>query len=348
MAAFKRCFSEEAKPGQILAKDAVTTDQRVILNAGTVLTEENIRRIQSWGIPWLTLRKETEKETTSIIERAYNRYKETLEDVRKSFDSVRQLGEIPVRKMQELSDTKLLPLTETPGVLTYIYRMRRKDRYTFEHSVNVALLAGTLGKWLGYKGQDLRNIVLAGLLHDIGKTRIPLMVLNKPGKLTEAEMLVMKGHAQLGYDLLKKLPGLPPDVAIGAWQHHERLDGNGYPQNLQGTEISFIGKLLAVVDVYDALTSDRVYRKKMTPLLVLEKLLDERRDKLDAQMCTTFVYNVQDYLIGNRVRLSNGEDAEVIRIGTAIGCRPLVRTASGKFIDLEQEKNIAIIDLIKS
>ena len=346
MAVFKRCFSEEAKPGQILAKDAVTTDQRVILNAGTVLTEENIRRIQSWGIPWLTLQKEME--ASSIIERAYNRYKETLEDVRKSFDSVRQLGEIPVRKMQELSDTKLLPLTETPGVITYIHRMRSKDRYTFEHSVNVALLAGTLGKWLGYKGQDLRNLILAGLLHDIGKMLIPLTILNKPDKLTEAEMLVMKRHAQLGYELLKKLPGLPPDIAVGAWHHHERLNGKGYPQSLPGTEISRIGKLLAVVDVYDALTSDRVYRKKMTPLLVLETLLEDRSDKLDAQMCTTFVYNVQDYLIGNRVRLSNGEDAEVIRLGIAIGCRPLVRTETGKFIDLEQEKNIAIIDLIKS
>ena len=150
-----------------------------------------------------------------------------------------------------------------------ISKLKAFDEYTYTHCINVSILAVILGKKLGYSREELELVGMAGLFHDAGKSVIPNEILNKPGKLTDKEMNVMRTHPLRGYQVLKEQPDIPIEVLRGALEHHEKNDGSGYPRGLKGDEISEIARLLAVVDVYDALTSRRVYKDPMPPGKVL-------------------------------------------------------------------------------
>jgi len=223
--------------------------------------------------------------------------------------------------------------------------VQRRDDYTFHHSLDVAVLCGVVGRWLGYKGEELKDLVLAGLLHDIGKTQIPLEILRKPGKLTPEETKIMQLHTTRGYNLVKELD-LPAAVTYAVLQHHEREDGSGYPLQVTGDKIHPFAKLIAVIDIYDAMTCDKVYRKKVTPFEAVETITRDMYDKLDPNICAVFLNNVRDYFIGNTVLLSDGREAEVVYLGQYISSRPVVRTEDGLFIDLEQRKELSIVRLL--
>ncbi|MDU2065889.1 MAG: HD domain-containing phosphohydrolase, partial [Sporomusaceae bacterium] len=177
---------------------------------------------------------------------------------------------------------------------------------------------------------------------------IPLAVLNKPERLLDEEMAVMKMHTLYGYDLLKNVPGISKQVLAGVVQHHERLDGTGYPFGLAAEKIEPFGRIIAVADIYDALTSDRVYHKKTTPFAVVELLIEEMFGALDPTVCTVFLNNVRDYFLGNRVLLNTGEQAEVVYLGQFLGSRPIVKTEDGDFVDLERRKEVTIVKLVRA
>jgi len=205
-----------------------------------------------------------------------------------------------------------------------------------------------LGKWLGIKGPALREVVLAGLLHDIGKTQIPLEILNKAGRFTSVEREVMQEHATYGYELVKNTRQLSKDVLMGIWQHHERMDGEGYPFGLSNGEISTYARILAVADTYDAMTSNRVYQNAVTPFKVVEEVFSELFCKLDPAISMTFLENLKDSLIGYIVRLSDGNEARVIYLDKVRPAQPVVKVANGLYIDLEKRRDLSIVEVISS
>jgi len=169
------------------------------------------------------------------------------------------------------------------------------------------------------------NAGLGGLLHDIGKMKVPDHILNKPGSLSESEFVVMKSHAALGRDLLRQTPGIP-DIAVSiTGQHHERVDGTGYPDKLKKDEISTFGQMAAIVDVYDALTSDRVYHKGMEPTAALKKLFEWSKFHFNPEMVQRFICLIGIYPVGSLVKLESGMLAVVITAGTESLLRPVVR-----------------------
>ncbi len=339
---------EDAKDGMELADIILADNGRIILSPGTLLTGLLIEKLKWWGISEVKIKLLSEDtEQVHSFDQAFHRnYNSTVAEVRKAFQTIRYFKEISLEEMFQLQKKNIDPLLNSPGIISNLYKVRRIDDYTFHHSINVAVLSGILGRWLGYKGDDLNKLVLAGLLHDVGKTQIPLKILNKPGKLSAQEMNIMQLHTKQGYKLLSVVENLPQEILFVSLEHHERLDGSGYPLEIKSSKIHPYAKIIAVCDIYDAMTSDRVYKQKVTPFEVLETIAEDMYGRLDPEICTTFLKNVREYFIGNHILLNDGRKGRVIQSGLFLSSRPVVQTEDGEFIDMETNSGIKIIDVI--
>lgn len=195
----------------------------------------------------------------------------------------------------------------------WMARIKNRDAYTAEHCLRVAILSVAFARFLGLPEDDLEVAGMCGLLHDIGKLRIPDDILNKPGPLTPQEYAVMQEHTTRGHKLLKKGPGLDPIISDVTLHHHERIDGRGYPQQLaRNGQISRFARLIAIVDAYDAMTSDRCYRDGMSPADAARILYKNRGQQFDADMVEAFIRMIGVYPPGSLVELNTGEVALVI------------------------------------
>ena len=346
----------EVQPGMEVGRMVLTPDDKVILSEGTILTESMLKGLEFWNITTVFIKQPLSSEPdidfsipeTPAQKKFFADYDDTVEVVKNAFAKLRFFKEVPLETMKNLTATTIEPLIHSTGVINHMNLVRRQDDYTFHHSVNVAIICGTLGKWLGYTGQEWQDLILTGLLHDIGKTQIPLEILNKPGKLTAEEMDIMQQHTTRGYKLLRDKPNIPNGILHGILQHHERFDGSGYPLALPGEQIHKYAKIIAVADIYDAMTSDRVYHRKTSPFTVVEQMVEEMFKKLDPEIVTAFLNNVRDYFVGNIVELSDGRQAEVIYLGQFMASRPVVVTEDKEYIDLEQNKTLSIAKIIRA
>jgi len=188
-----------------------------------------------------------------------------------------------------------------------LFKLRDFDEYTYTHSINVSILAVLLGRHLGMGKCSLLKLGLAGLMHDAGKEFVPPHILNKPGKLTSNEFLVIKAHPLDGYNLLRKQDDMPVDVLQAVLEHHERHDGSGYPRGARADSIGLYSRILAIVDVYDALTSKRVYKKALPPAKALSLMYTMRDTQFSADDIDNFIRCIGVFPVGSFVRLSGGE-----------------------------------------
>jgi putative nucleotidyltransferase with HDIG domain len=193
-----------------------------------------------------------------------------------------------------------------PGPLLALCRLKQKDEYTFQHCVSVSALLMVFARAAGYDEAAIREAGVGGLLHDIGKTRIPLDILNKPGALTPVEKQAMHTHVEVGTAILRQTPGVNPVALEIAAQHHERHDGSGYPKGLKAEEISRMGRMAAIVDVYDALTSDRIYHRALTPAEALKFLLERSGTHVDPELVQLLIKTLGIYPTGSLVMLESG------------------------------------------
>lgn len=229
-------------------------------------------------------------------------------------------------------------------VFDMLHSLRNFDDLTYSHSVNVALISSIIGQWMRLPVQDIHQLTIAGMVHDIGKTQIPDEILNKPGKLTDQEFAIMKKHVDIGYDILKNKQ-IDNRIREAALFHHEKCDGSGYPFGLSGDKIPTFAKILAVADIYDALTADRIYRKAVCPFTAIRMLEEDSFTKLDPKYTLPFLRNVVSSYIHNNVKLDNGEIGEVVMINDRNLSRPIVKI-NNRFIDLSTEPKRSIIAIV--
>ncbi|MBV2122703.1 MAG: HD-GYP domain-containing protein [Candidatus Thiodiazotropha sp. (ex Ctena orbiculata)] len=226
-------------------------------------------------------------------------------------------------------------------------RIRQMDRYTFEHSVSVSALMIAFGKKLQLDQSTIWELGVGGILHDIGKLQVPDKILNKPGRLSDQEFDVMRLHVGFGYKLIDEAETIPKRARQVILQHHERLNGTGYPGRLSGEEISLYGKMAAIVDVYDAITSDRVYHKGKLPSLVLRQLVEWSGEGVfDAELVQRFIQCVGIYPVGSLVALQSQRLAVVIASPQKALLNPLLKV----IYDLRKQRPIApeVVDLSDS
>lgn len=332
------------KPGMKLGNDAISDNGKKVLAKHTVLTKWMIKRLQEWGCLFVDICEESHSFVGSKQQQQYiKEHAKIFASLSDAFNKTRHFKEVPISQMNDIAEYTIKTLLSSNSVISFLHLISTKDDYTFRHSLNVAIIAGIVGKWMFFSEEQLRDLVLAGLLHDIGKTAIPLDILNKPGKLTYQEMTVMKEHSMLGYKLILREKGISNAVKKAVLQHHERLDGSGYPKELLQNDISQIARIIAVADTYDAMTSHRIYRNALTPLLVMEELLQEMFGKLDAEICLLFINNTKEALIGSCVNLNNGTEGKIVFMNKQNTIEPLVQTATGHYIDLKKEKDLEIL-----
>lgn len=211
------------------------------------------------------------------------------------------------------------------NALACLGRIREKDNYLLEHSVNLSVLMSIFGKAMGHAPDVLQQTVVGALLHDIGKILTPDEILGKPGRLTPEEFEIMKDHARHSRDLLADIEGIGELTVLTAAQHHERMDGTGYPEGLAGDAISIHGRMVAIADVYDAITSNRVYHQGVTPTQGLKKLLEWSGDHLDPELVRQFIRCIGIYPIGSLVLLESGRLGVVIETNDNDQRQPVVR-----------------------
>lgn len=242
---------------------------------------------------------------------------QALEDVR--------LGQaVDTDAAKELVTEVANSITRSPHALVWLTNLKERDEYTSIHCMNVCVMAVSFGRTLGMEKAELEILGLGGLLHDLGKMRVPLEILNKPSKLTFEEFEIMKTHPVEGYNMLKEQSDLPSEVLDIVKHHHERRNGKGYPSQLGGDEINNMTRIVAIVDVYDAITSDRVYHDAISPYDALKNMYEWVKEDFDKDMIEKFIKCLGIYPIGCVVELNLGHVGIVVSASEKSKLRPIV------------------------
>lgn len=349
----RRVNIESVQYGVKLARTIFNSDGGVLLAKGVELKEQYVEKLRNHGVSEIYLedvmsegihvrdvvREQTRSEAVILAKRTMNNY---------NFSE-----SIDVETVKTMVNNIIDELLGNDDILYNLSEIKSVDDYTFEHSVNVCILSLITGIGLGFDITRLRELGVGAMLHDIGKLCIPQEILKKPSQLTVDEFEEIKKHTVFGYEILKKSDKVSLVSAYIAFGHHERFDGSGYPLQLKNENIQLCARIAAVADVYDALTSDRVYRKKLRPNEVYEYITSLGANHFDPRVIESFVKYVTIYPIGTGVLLNTRERALVVRHNRNLPTRPLVRIiydermkkhAILKEIDLSEQTNIFIVD----
>jgi len=248
--------------------------------------------------------------------RAKNAFSETTKIIRGVMDDVRLGRHIEIESSRAVVEKIATSVMRNNNAMMAMRRLKHLDDYTFLHSANVCAMMAAFCHSMGMDVATIHDIALGSLLHDIGKMRINLALLNKPGKLSEDEFRHVKSHVVLGSDLLRQMSGIPKIAFDPVELHHERFDGSGYPHGIKGKEISQVGRMSAIIDVYDAITTNRCYGKLLSPADGVRKLFEWSKFHFDPELVQIFVRNIGIYPVGTLVRLESG------RLGIVIEQRP--------------------------
>jgi HD-GYP domain-containing protein (c-di-GMP phosphodiesterase class II) len=250
--------------------------------------------------------EEPANSVTDELNRARSLFREATSVIRNMMEDVRLGKQVEAAAMDPLAERMVQSAFRNHHALTGISRIKTKDEYTFMHCVSVAGLLTTFGRELNLPKDDIHQLAVGGLVHDIGKTLVPNGVLNKPGKLEPDEFVVMKGHVDHSAEILAEAEGISQIGLDVSLQHHERMDGTGYPLGLNADTLGLIGRMSAIVDVYDALTSVRVYKEAWEPSFALKKLLEWSPDHFDRELVQHFIRCLGIYPTGSLVQLESG------------------------------------------
>lgn len=302
---------ENLEAGMQLAQAVYSADGKTLLNAGVVLKDAYIARLKALGFPAVYVGDP--KEAEAIPEAiSGNTRRRAITLVKESFTAVKFGGTLNLEPIQQVVNTIVDEVVLSREVTIALTDIRRHDDYTFGHSVNVCVLSVMMGIAIELDGLTLRELAMGAILHDVGKTRIPDQILLKPARLTPTEWQEMKQHTRYGFETLRGCPELSTRAAHVAYQHHERMNGDGYPRGLEDDGIHLFARIVAVADTYDAMTSDRVYRKGVTPYEALQTIKSSRTRELDPGVVDAFLANVVPYPPGCKVRLDSGEVGMVV------------------------------------
>jgi putative nucleotidyltransferase with HDIG domain len=349
---------EQLRAGMVLAKSIETGIDNCVLPLlveGRVLSERLIGKLRDRNIPGIYIKTDFSEDITpgELVDPQLK--KKALRTIKRVFDDVAQYSAISIdntSSITEIARELVLEILSADEILIDFLDLKDYDDYTYRHSLSVAVFSISIGRKLGYSTDVLIDIATGALLHDIGKTEIPIEIINKPGRLTDGEYEIVRKHPDIAYKYLQGRK-MPDAILKGIRSHHERYNGTGYPDGSSGENIPMYGRILTVSDVYDALTSLRPYRKAWFPNEALEYMIGSSGIYFDPDIVDVFLKIVVPYPIGTIVQLSNGCPAIVLKTNEN-KLRPVVRMFNASddtaFIDVDlmndkSYMNVTIVSL---
>lgn len=348
-----RLSIKELSDGMIIDEDIYTASGNLILNKGffiekphlvkNILEQNDVSFVKVLIVPHQNDKTTTEKEIKETIKEEirsfHEHFQENTSRIRDRVDEIVS-GNTSIDFFQDFLDKALTSSNDNfLNIFQLMQKTKSSDDITFSHCYAVAMTTNTLGKWLGLQGDDLEDLTLAALLSDVGKTMVPNEILYKQGPLNEEEDLLAKNHVSYSGKLLEKVD-LSSQIRSAIQFHHEREDGSGYPFGLVGDEIPYFAKIIAVADVYVALTSKRPYRRLYTPFEAMHILERDFIKTLDVTILTTFLKKISASYLGNPITLSNGQRGTIIFIGPHNYARPVIQIDDiDVVIDLSLDSN---------
>lgn len=350
---------EDLRPGMVLAEDVLSSVGLRLLTKGTELNEKTIVKLDMYGIDYVLIREDVMIQYTKKIKKEVksksikkmeefkafqNSYGKGINELHNHIVDIGEGKNIDISDLFSISKDMMSIMESKSDIFAFLHNLRNTDDYTYTHSVNVSLLCNIFGQWIGYRGEKLKNLTIAGLIHDIGKTKIDTRILNKPAKLTDEEFEEIKKHTVYGFRMLEK-QNIDKNIKLAALMHHEKYDGTGYPLGAKGNQINDFAKIVAISDIYDAMTSNRAYRERFCPFEVIETFEKECYGKLDTKFLLSFLQNIAYNYLNCWVRLSTGEEGEIVFINSQHLSHPIVRI-DNTMVDLKQEKDIYIEEII--
>ncbi|MFZ2538588.1 MAG: HD-GYP domain-containing protein [Oscillospiraceae bacterium] len=335
------------KPGMLVAKDVThgTSFFSLIVN-GQSLTVDSIAKLKKYNISGIYIQSKL-LDGIKVEEFIDSEFKQkTVIELKKIYDEFtaqKSIGVSTLNAFSELSESLIMHAISKDECLINIIDIKDYDTYTYTHSMYVGILSALIGIRSGYPHSMLTELTMCGLLHDIGKLDIPLEIINKDSALTTEEFELMKTHPANAVARLTSCRQISAAVLAGIENHHERYDGTGYPKGLVGNKISLYGRILALADVYDALTSCRSYRKAWSSNETIEYMMGCADTHFDYKILQTFLRTVAVYSVGTIVKLSNGYIGVVVCNSPQNCLRPKVRlfepeALTGMEIDLSIDK----------
>lgn len=268
-----------------------------------------------------------------------------VDESKEIFGKIKDGDKIELDNIKEHLETAFPDMIRNNDILMRLKQLQETDDYTFQHSIRVSLLASMIGKWLKYSENEMKELALAGLLFDIGKLKVPDFVMNRERKITSNEYNLIKKHPQFGYQILLKTEGVTNNVKYCALQHHERMDGSGYPLRVKERQIHEFAKIIMVCDIYDAMISDRPYRRRYSAFDAAEYIEWNSGVTLDARICYIFLTNLAEFYTGKRVLLNTGKMGTIIYVDMEYPTRPIIKLDDGQIVELTKNKHIRVLDM---
>ena len=368
----KRVLTINAKEGMVVAGDVYTTNNHLVISRGTVLDKEIIERLKYYSIFDFFIEEDktnklssySQDELERMIFQEYNietgsyyqkikeseefeaferMFQDSVHDIKTCINEVvSKSGEVKVEQL--LYSVKRITDDFKPDVSLFdmLHCIEGYDDLTYIHSVNVALICRVIGMWLGYPEEECDVLTISGLFHDIGKVMIPKEVIGKPGRLTATEYAVVQTHTIHGYNLLKDLD-LDERIKLATVQHHERCDGKGYPFKHRYNDIDPFSRIVSIADVYDAMTSNRIYRKGICPFEVIS-IFEDSMDAYDPKVLFVFLEKIANSYVNADVVLNGDMEGKIVMINKFALVRPGV-LVGGAYVDLAHQSNMNITAL---
>jgi HD-GYP domain-containing protein (c-di-GMP phosphodiesterase class II) len=347
------------KPGMLTGRNIYSPHGNLLLKADSRITESQIKKIDKLGIPAIYIDDSiySAEEIEDVISET-TRVK-AIQEVKKYFSDTRKENKtcsVDINGLSQVADKIIEELFSSKSLMITLSDIRCIDQYTFGHSVNVCVLSVITGIALNFDRKKIDHLAIGALLHDIGKTMVPMEILNKPGALTAGEFEEIKKHSRFGYEILRKTENVSKLSAMGAYQHHERYDGSGYPQGLKGREIHEFGAIIGMVDMFDAITADRVYRRGRPVYEAFELLSASGNYYFEHEIVKAFLRHVAAYPTGTFVMLSDNSIGVVVNTPPGFSLYPDVRllldplgnpVLTTEIIPLHQRRNIVVSRVLK-
>jgi putative nucleotidyltransferase with HDIG domain len=332
----------ECRLGDMLASDIIDDNGIVLAVKEMLLNEYMIKKLEGFGIRKIKVCIEVKSESKQFVRHNYIKSVNLLKTAVKNLASGKGLNYDDISTTSELI---YLCINEKDTVIQCLNEIRNDDDYTYTHCINTAFYAMLISKWMGLSIYETKLLIEAGLLHDIGKIKLPKEILNKQGKLTQEEYELIKMHTIFGFDLIKDVADIKPEVKQVVLLHHERADSSGYPFHISPKEINLYSKIISVADVYDAMTSERVYKKRATPFEAFEMFKTIGASLFDFKVLNIFLKNIPNCYLGSNVLLRNNMIGEIVYIPPQDILSPIIKVGD-KYVEMLSFKDYEVVEIL--